>query len=165
MWITISAVYGAFWRAWFGGSYWDVSRFWKYLALIAYCLAWQHTWSELTTYVNPALFAIFWAVSHGAWFVYWDHSDSGEGRKPIIDKILRFLVGVDRSRTFWGNFLGMTIRYTLTSIGLAITLHWTFIFAGLLVGICYIPAGLAKNTKIGEYLAGASIFTLYGVLS
>lgn len=97
--------------------------------------------------------------------MYWDHSDSAEGRKPIIDKILWFLVGVDKSRTFWGNFLGMTIRYTLTSIGLAFTLHWSFIFAGLLVGICYIPAGLVKNTKIGEYLAGASVFALYGVLS
>lgn len=163
--LAISAVYGAFWRRWYGGGFWDVSRFWKYLALIGFCLIWQHTWTDWHTYVNPVLFAIFWAVSHGAWFVYWDHSDSAEGRKPVIDRILWYLVGVDESRTELGNCLGMCIRYTLTSIGLAFTLGLPFLFAGMIVAMCYVPAGIKHNTHIGEYLAGGTIFFLYGVLS
>ena len=103
---------------------------------------------------------IFWAVSHGAWFVYWDHSDSAEGRKPRLDKLLWFLVGVDESRTELGNCLGMCIRYTLTSIGLAITVHPAFMFAGAIVAMCYVPAGIKHDTRIGELLAGGSVFTL-----
>ena len=103
---------------------------------------------------------VFWAVSHGAWFVYWDHSDAAEGRKPRLDKLLWFLVGVDESRTELGNCLGMCIRYTLTSIGLAITVHPAFMCAGAIVAMCYVPAGIKHDTRIGELLAGGSVFTL-----
>ena len=92
--------------------------------------------------------------------MYWDRSDSAEGRKPLIDKILWFLVGVDESRTELGNCLGMCIRYTLTSIGLAITVHPAFMCAGAIVAMCYVPAGIKHDTRIGELLAGGSVFTL-----
>ena len=92
--------------------------------------------------------------------MYWDHSDAAEGRKPRLDKLLWFLVGVDESRTELGNCLGMCIRYTLTSIGLAITVHPAFMCAGAIVAMCYVPAGIKHNTGIGELLAGGSVFTL-----
>lgn len=161
-------ILGALWRRWFGGGFGklgDMSRFWKYLGLILlvtsmYIFKLSEFWTDWHYYGTLVCFMIFWAVSHGAWFVYWDHSSAAEGRKPLIDRLLWFLVGVDKSRTFWGNFLGMTIRYTLTSIGLAITVHWSFIFAGLMVGICYIPAGIRHDTRIGELLAGGTVYTL-----
>ena len=156
-------VLGALWRRWFGGGFWDVSRFWKYLTLILIVTSMYigtQFWLDWHYYCTVVFFMIFWAISHGAWFVYWDHSDAAEGRKPLIDKILWFLVGVDESRTELGNCLGMCIRYTLTSIGLAITVHPAFMCAGAIVAICYVPAGIKHDTRIGELLAGGSVFTL-----
>ena len=159
-------VLGALWRRWYGGGFGkfgNITRFWKYLTLILIVTS-MYTgtqfWLDWHYYCTVIFFMIFWAVSHGAWFVYWDHSDAAEGRKPLIDKILWFLVGVDESRTELGNCLGMCIRYTLTSIGLAITVHPTFMCAGALVAMCYVPAGIKHDTRIGELLAGGSVFTL-----
>ena len=156
-------VLGALWRRWFGGGLWDVSRFWKYLVLILIVTSMYigtQFWLDGHYYCTVIFFMIFWAVSHGAWFVYWDHSDAAEGRKPRLDKLLWFLVGVDESRTELGNCLGMCIRYTLTSIGLAITVHPAFMCAGAIVAMCYVPAGIKHDTRIGELLAGGSVFTL-----
>lgn len=156
-------ILGALWRRWFGGGFWDVSRFWKYLVLVLIVTSMYigaQFWLDWHYYCTVVFFMIFWAISHGAWFVYWDHSNSAEGRKPLIDKTLWFLVGVDESRTELGNCLGMCIRYTLTSIGLAITVHPAFIFAGAIVAMCYVPAGIKHDTRIGELLAGGSVFTL-----
>ena len=161
-------VLGALWRKWFGGGFGkfgDITRFWKYLTLTIVVLSMFHLkgkliWTDWKMYADIIFFMIFWAVSHGTWFLYWDHRAEGEGRKPIIDKILWFLIGVDESRTELGNCLGMCIRYTLTSIGLAITVHPAFIFAGAIVAMCYVPAGIKHNTRIGELLAGGSVFTL-----
>ena len=156
-------VLGALWRRWFGGGFWDVSRFWKYLVLVLIVTSMYigtKFWLDWHYYCTVVFFMIFWAVSHGAWFVYWDHSDAAEGRKPRIDKLLWFLVGVDESRTELGNCLGMCIRYTLTSIGLAITVHPAFMCAGAIVAMCYVPAGIKHDTRIGELLAGGSVFTL-----
>lgn len=158
---------GAFWRRWFGGGFGkfgDVSRFWKYLTLIAAVLAMYHKngaldWHAGRMYATIAAFCVFWALSHGAWYVYWDKSSSAEGRKPLIDRILWFLVGVDKSRTFWGNCLGMFIRYELTAILVAACLpSWWFLLAGALVALEYIPAGRRKDTRIGECLAGGAVF-------
>ena len=161
-------VLGALWRRWFGGGFGkfgDITRFWKYLALTIIVLSMFYLknkliWTDWKMYADIIFFMIFWAVSHGTWFVYWDHRAEGEGRKPIIDKILWFLVGVDESRTELGNCLGMCIRYTLTSIGLAITVHPALMCAGAIVAMCYVPAGPKHDTRIGELLAGGSVFTL-----
>ena len=159
-------VLGALWRRWYGGGFGkfgNITRFWKYLVLALIVTSMYieiQFWLDWHYYCTVIFFMIFWAVSHGAWFVYWDHSDAAEGRKPLIDKILWFLVGVDESRTELGNCLGMCIRYTLTSIGLAITVHPAFMFAGAIVAMCYVPAGIKHDTRIGELLAGGSVFTL-----
>ena len=159
-------VLGALWRRWYGGGFGkfgNITRFWKYLVLaliVTSMYVGTQFWLDWHYDCTVIFFMIFWAVSHGAWFVYWDHSDAAEGRKPLIDKILWFLVGVDESRTELGNCLGMCIRYTLTSIGLAITVHPAFMFAGAIVAMCYVPAGIKHDTRIGELLAGGSVFTL-----
>ena len=161
-------ILGALWRKLYGGGFGkfgNITRFWKYLVLAIIMLSMFYlknklVWTDWKIYADIVFFMIFWAIGHGAWFVYWDHSDSAEGRKPLIDKILWFLVGVDESRTELGNCLGMCIRYTLTSIGLAITVHPAFMFAGAIVAMCYVPAGIKHDTRIGELLAGGSIFTL-----
>ena len=117
-------------------------------------------WTDWKIYADIVFFMIFWAVSHGAWFIYWDNSDAAEGRKPRLDKLLWFLVGVDESRTELGTFLDMCISYTLISIGLVITVHPAFMFAVAIVAMCYVPAVIKHNTGMGELLAGGSIFTL-----
>ena len=165
-------ILGAIWRRLYGGGFGkfgNITRFWKYLVLAIIMLTMFYfknklVWNDWKIYADIVFFMIFWAIGHGAWFVYWDHSDSAEGRKPLMDKILWFLVGVDESRTELGNCLGMCIRYTLTSIGLAITVHPAFMFAGAIVAMCYVPAGIKHNTGIGELLAGGSIFTLLWAL-
>lgn len=166
---TLIFISGALWRRWYGGGFGklgDVSRFWKYLMQISVVLSMYFVkgildWTDWRMYAVIVCFMIFWAISHGAWFVYWDKSDSAEGRKPVIDKILWALVGVDKSRTFWGNALGMCIRYTLTSIGVAVFIPnaW-FMLAGIVVALCYVPAGFKQDTRIGELLAGGCVFTL-----
>ena len=135
-------VLGALWRRWYGGGFGkfgDITRFWKYLVLVLIVTSMYvgtQLWLDWHYYFTVIFFMIFWAISHGAWFVYWDHSDAAEGRKPRLDKLLWFLVGVDESRTELGNCLGMCIRYTLTSIGLAITVHPAFMCAGAIVAMC-----------------------------
>lgn len=161
---------GAFWRRWFGGGFGrfgDVSRFWKYLFLVSAVLAmyWANgamDWTAWRMYAATAAFALFWAWGHGAWFVYWDTSDSAEGRKPYLDRLLWRLVGVDGSRTFWGNCLGMFLRYELTAVLVAVCLpSWWFLVAGAMVALAYVPAGRRKDTRLGECLAGGAVFAWF----
>ena len=177
-WIGVFAVLGGFFRAWFGGSFGYCWRWVKYLVLFAIvlCMYWSKgllNYKEIFTSWEWCVdnwrilggcisFAIHWALSHGMFFKYWDKTDDAENRHPLLVKFVMWLCGgPEQSRTFWGNFVGMTVRYTLTAILVAIIIqNWWFCLAGLIVGICYIPAGLAHNTKIGEYLAGASNFAL-----
>lgn len=104
---------------------------------------------------------LFWAIGHGTWFIYWDHSAFAEGRLPLLDKFIWFCIGVDESRTFWGNAFGMFCRYEITAIPVAFFLPnaW-FLLAGVLVSLSYAVAGMKKNTGIGEYLAGGTVFSL-----
>ena len=158
---------GAFWRRWFGGGFGkfgDVSRGWKYLVLVGAVLAMYakrvaFDWTDWQMWRTVAAFALFWALSHGAWYVYWDKSASGEGRKPLLDRWLWFLVGIDGSRTFWGNCLGMFNRYELTAVLVALCIpSWWFLAAGALVALEYVPAGRRKDTRLGECLAGGAVF-------
>lgn len=162
-------VMGLLWRRWFGGGFGrfgDVSRFFKYavLLLIVLSMYWFKgclDWRSCRMYGVIVFFMVYWAIGHGTWFVYWDRSDSGEGRLPLIDKIVWFCIGIDESRTFWGNAFGMFVRYTLTAIpvGLCVPSLW-FMLSGVIVSLCYVPAGYKKNTHIGELLAGGSVFLL-----
>jgi hypothetical protein len=160
-------VAGAFWRRFFGTrkGIGNVTRFWKYLILAIIVLAMYYTksilnWENWRMYWTIVWFMIFWAIGHGTWYCFWDHSDSGEGRLPLIDKIIWFFIGVDESITFWGNAFGMCVRYELTAIPVAFSTSWWFLLAGPIVSLCYVPAGFKKDTRIGEWLAGASIFGL-----
>lgn len=155
------------WRAWFGGSFGYCWRWVKYLVGIAIILAMYYIkdildWNNWHMYAVCISFMIFWALSHGMWFKYWDHSSEAEDRHPLFVKFVMLLCGgPEQSRSFWGNFIGMTVRYTLTAILVAILIpNLWFCFAGLIVGVSYIPAGLAHNTKIGEFIAGPCVFTL-----
>ena len=164
----IFGVFGGLWRGWFGGrfgKFGDVSRFWKYLVLtVAFIAAWFYQngidWTAWKMYAALVSFMVFWAVGHGTWFVYWDNSAASEGRLPLIDKIIWFCIGVDKSRTFWGNCFGMFVRYTITAIPVAIFTDPLFLTAGAIVALAYVPAGRRRNTHIGEYLAGFGVFFL-----
>ena len=163
------AVCGGAFRRWFGGGFGKfgaVSRFWKYLVitglvLLMYSAKGILDWRSWRMYATIVSFMWFWSCSHGAWFIYWDHSDAAEGRKPLLDKWLWFLVGIDKSRTFWGYCLGMFNRYEMTAIVVALCIpSWWFLLAGGLVALAYVPAGLKQDTRIGEVLAGALVFPL-----
>jgi hypothetical protein len=164
----IFSVFGAFFRRWFGGGFGkfgDVSRFWKYLSLsIAFIAAWFYLngidWTALKMYAALVSFMVFWAVGHGTWFVYWDDTAAAEGRIPLIDKIVWFCIGVDESRTFWGNCFGMFVRYTITAIPVAIFTSPLFLTAGAIVALSYVPAGFKQDTRLGECLAGFFVFFL-----
>ena len=160
-------ILGAIWRRWYGagfGKFGNITRFWKYLTLAIIMLTMFYfknklVWTDWKIYADIVFFMIFWAVSHGAWFVYWDKSASGEGRKPLLDRWLWFLVGVDGSRTFWGNCLGMFNRYELTAVLVALCIpSWWFLAAGALVALEYVPAGRRQDTRLGECLAGGAVF-------
>lgn len=156
------------WRRWFGGGFGKagmITRFWKYLVLAGvvvgmYFVKGLLDWQDWRMYAVIASFMIFWAIGHGTWYAYWDHSDFAEGRLPLLDKFIWFCIGVDKSRTFWGNAFGMCVRYELTAIPVAFSTSWWFLLAGPIVSLCYVPAGFKKDTRIGEWLAGASIFGL-----
>lgn len=164
----IFSFFGAFFRRWFGGGFGkfgDVSRFWKYLSLsIAFIAAWFYLngidWTAWKMYAALVSFMVFWAVGHGTWFVYWDDTAAAEGRLPLIDKIVWFCIGVDESRTFWGNCFGMFVRYTITAIPVAIFTSPLFLTAGAVVALSYVPAGFKKDTRLGECLAGFFVFFL-----
>ena len=170
LWLIPFALIGACWRRWFGGSFGKaglITRFWKYVVLIVICAImflikypYSTFWANWRTYAVIASFMLFWAIGHGTWYAYWDHSDFAEGRLPLLDKFIWFCIGVDKSRTFWGNAFGMCVRYELTAIPVAFSTSWWFLLAGPIVSLCYVPAGFKKDTRIGEWLAGASIFGL-----
>lgn len=166
--ILFYAISGSYIRRWFGGGYGKagkITRFWKYLAIVfvvytMYQLKVQHFWTDWEFYWTEVWFCIFWSIGHGTWFCYWDHSSSAEGRLPMIDKLIWACIGVHESRTFLGNCFGMFVRYELTSIPIAISTSLWFLLAGPIVALCYIPAGLKKNTNIGEHFGGALVFIL-----
>lgn len=168
LWLIPFALIGACWRRWYGGGFGKaglITRFWKYIALALIVLAMYFVkglldWQDWRMYGSIISFMIFWAVAHGTWFIYWDHSDFAEGRLPLLDKFIWFCIGVEESRTFWGNGFGMFCRYTLTSIPVAFCTSWWFLTAGLIVSLCYAIAGYKKDTRIGECLAGGLVFTL-----
>lgn len=175
-------IIGGFHRSWFGGSFGYCWRWVKYIVLFAIvlCMYWSKgllncqgmfdswqwcidNWRILGVCIS---FAIHWAWSHGAWYNYWDNTPFAEDRKPLLVKFVMWLCGSpEKSRTFWGNWLSMTVRYTITAILVAISIpSWWFLLAGVLVGVSYaIPAWFNKKgyyTKWGEILAGLSNFAL-----
>ena len=168
LYLVLFSVLGAGFRRFFGGGFGKlgkITRFWKYLLLAAIFFSMYYVksvldWYNWEMYWTLFWFMIFWALGHGAWFCYWDHSDSGEGRLPLIDKLIWACIGKENSRTFLGNAFGMCVRYELTAIPIAVFTSWWFLLAGFIVALCYVPAGIKHNTNIGEYLAGATIFPL-----
>lgn len=168
LYLVLFSVLGAGFRRFFGGGFGKlgkITRFWKYLLLAAIFFLMYYVksvldWYNWEMYWTLFWFMIFWALGHGAWYCYWDTSDSGEGRLPLIDKIIWACIGKENSRTFWGNAFGMCVRYELTAIPVAVFTSWWFLLAGFIVALCYVPAGIKHNTNIGEYLAGATIFPL-----
>lgn len=168
MFYVLYSILGSMWRRWFGsgfGKFGEITRFWKYLVLTLIVLFMYFVkkvldWSNWEMYGCIISFMVFWSIGHGTWYAYWDHSDFAEGRLPWLDKFIWFCIGVDESRTFWGNAFGMCARYTLTSIPVALCTSLWFLTAGLVVSSCYAVAGYKKDTRIGEYLAGGTVFSL-----
>ena len=166
-WIGLFGLLGSLWRAWFGGSFGYCWRILKYVVGVGIVLLmyWSKSildWYAWRMYAVCGTFCYFWAMSHGMYFKYWDNTPDAEDRKPLLVKFVMWLCGgEENSRTFWGNCLGMAVRYTYTAILVSICIpNWWFVLTGIGVAICYIPAGLKHNTKIGEFLAGALVFPL-----
>ena len=163
--IILFAVLGAFWRAWFGGSFGDVTRFWKYLVLILIvCGMYEFRLSGYNIWLTQISFMIFWALSHGDYFIV-NSTASDEKRIKWIDKILEWIYGKDGYYNFKGNVTGMLLRYGFTAIIVACCIPnpW-FLLAGPCVAACYGLSGYLFPdkwyTKIAEFASGATVFSL-----
>lgn len=169
--IILFAVLGAFWRAWFGGSFGSVTRFWKYLALIFICCTmylckypYFTFWLETTIWLTQISFMVFWAMSHGDYFIV-NSTAPDEKRIKWIDKILEWIYGKDGYYNFKGNVTGMLLRYGFTAIIVACCIPnpW-FLLAGPCVAACYGLSGYLFPdkwyTKIAEFASGAIVFSL-----
>lgn len=163
--IILFAILGAFWRAWFGGSFGNVTRFWKYLVLILIVCGMQGFYiSDYHVWLTQVSFMVFWAMGHGDYFIV-NSTDPDEKRIKWIDKILEWIYGKDGYYNFKGNVTGMLIRYGFTAIIVACCIPnaW-FLFAGPCVATCYGLSGYLFPdrwyTKIAEFASGATVFSL-----
>lgn len=163
--IILFAILGAFWRAWFGGSFWNVTRFWKYLVLVLIvCGMYEFHIVDYHVWLTQVSFMVFWAMGHGDYFIV-NSTDPDEKRIKWIDKILEWIYGKDGYYNFKGNVTGMLIRYEFTAIIVACCIPnpW-FLLAGPCVAACYGLSGYLFPdrwyTKIAEFASGATVFSL-----
>ena len=157
-------VLGALWRRWFGGGFWDVSRFWKYLVLVLIVTSMYietQFWLDWHYYCTVVFFMIFWAVSHGDYFYIYD-TGKDEGRVKWIDWVLWKIYGEGNYYNFKGNVTGLLLRYTSTACIVAVCIPnaW-FVLAGPLTVFAYIVTGKLKKPIVwAEFLSGALNFEL-----
>ena len=165
---------GSFWRAWFGGSFFKISRIWQIVVLTIIVAAMYFTASRWpTNYTEYGYmlwsylwFMRFWNHTHGDYFFVNDTSKD-EGRSKWVDWCLRQIYGVDGYYNFKGNvtglFLGYTVPATLATV--LVQPHWYFILGGFVIAFVYGLMGkLFPNkpyTKYAEYIGGALCFMLY----
>ena len=162
------AIIGALWRRWFGGGFGklgDITRFWKYLVLVAivlymYFVKTEYVYSK-NVYLSMVAFAIHWAIGHGDYFYLLD-KEPDEPRIEWIDWVLRKIYGEENYYNFKGNCTGMFLRYTSTACIVAVCIPnvW-FVLAGLLTVFAYIvTCRLPKPIVWAELLSGALNFGL-----
>lgn len=168
-WAALIAVFGGFWRRWFGGGFIDCPRFIKYIVGIAVVLGMYylkgildyydwHMWAACIT------FMYHWAMSHGDYFWVTSHHVH-EARVKWIDWILQKIYGKGNYYNFKGNVTGLFIRYTFTATLVAIAINncWA-ITMGPVVTFWYALMGKLfpqlNYTKITEVLSGASCYTI-----
>ena len=167
---------GGFWRAWFGGSFWNISRIWQILVLFVVCYA-AYVQTDFLSFCKWGMpeyccavwswgwFMRFWNHSHGDYFVVLD-TGKDEGRSKWVDACLRVLYGKEGYYNFKGNVTGLLIGYTVPAILSSIVMPSPlFCFAGAVVALIYGVCGLLfadkRYTKIAECVSGAVCFYLY----
>ena len=159
------------WRRWFGGGFGklgDITRFWKYLALIVICFSMYYTkypyytfWQDIKIWLVVVSFSIHWAVGHGDYFYLLD-TGKDEGRIKWIDCVLKRIYGENGYYNFKGNVTGMLLRYTSTAILVSFSVcNPLFLVAGLATATAYIlTCKLPKPIVWAEFLSGAVNFWL-----
>lgn len=167
---VLFSVFCAFWRRWFGGGWRYCPRFVKYIVMVLACFGVYYVkgkfgWYSWRMYCAIALWLVFWALTHGAWFCVNDTGSGGEGRWKAIDRLLFAVFGVDESRTFAGNCCGMFFRYSIPALAVAAFTSGWFCCAGFVVAVCYGICGRRfpnkPYTERAEYLAGACAGALF----
>lgn len=166
----IFGIIGLFWRAWFGGSFKDISRIYKILVLLIIFISMYLSkgyylfYKDYNFYLAFTFFMLFWNHSHGDYFKVNDISKD-EPRTWIVDKILQLIYGKDNYYNYWGNVTGLFIGYTFYSLLTSIFIkNIIFSFTGLIVSLSYGMMGrLFPNkwyTKYAECLSGFLSFLL-----
>lgn len=165
---------GAFWRAWFGGSFFKISRIWQIVVLTFIVAAMYYTVDRIpieTTDICYALwsygwFMRFWNHTHGDYFFVNDTSKD-EGRSKWVDWCLQKIYGKDNYYNFKGNVTGLLIGYSVPAILATIVVqpHWYFMLGGVVIAFIYGLMGklfpTKPYTKYAEYLCGFFCFILY----
>lgn len=166
-WLGLFVVLGSCWRAWFGGSFGYCWRWIKYLVLFGIVLGMYYLkrlldWYAWRMYAVCITYAYHWAMSHGDYFKV-NNTDPDEGRVRWIDWLLQLIYGKDNYYNWRGNVTGMLIRYTYTSIFVAISTgsYWA-ITMGPVVAMTYGLCGKLLPdrwyTKYAEFIAGGLCF-------
>lgn len=160
---------GSLWRRLYGGGFGklgDITRFWKYLVLVAIVLSMYYVkglldWNNWRMYAVIASFAYHWCRSHGDYFYVYD-TGKDEGRIKWIDWALRRIYGKGNYYCFKGNVTGLVLRYGSSSCLVAFCLgNLLFCLSGLLTPLSYVITGKMENpTDKAEWLAGALNFGL-----
>lgn len=144
------ATFLGFWRRWFGGLF-DESkyakilnnRFLQHVVGFAACFSlffFQGTHWLQSIIIASILQGLYWARSHGCCFDY------GHGQPPDIKryeqlwywKYVKKIIPESEWYTFTGDYILMTVRYTIPSILLAIA-SWSYpvLFAGIVLSSVY----------------------------
>ena len=165
----VYALFMAVWRRWFGGGFQKLgdNRFLQHIIGFtgASLILWYngYHWAQVIM-AAAVLQGLFWARSHGCCFDY------GHGQPPDVSryeqlwywKYVKKIIPESEWYSFSGDYILMTVRYTLPAILIALVLlNPTFSVAGVVLSGVYAFTwklydwGLIEApTDKAEYLAG-----------
>lgn len=177
-WLCLFVSIGAFWRAWFGGSFGYCWRWVKYIVCFAIVLAmywskgllnykeiltsWKYCVDNWRIFAVCLSFIYHFARSHGDYFKV-NNTDPDEARIKWIDFLLQKIYGKGNYYNWRGNVTGLFFRYTSTAclVAVAVPSIWA-ISMGPVVAMSYGLIGKffpkSYYTKWAEYIGGGSCF-------
>ena len=170
MWF-IYACFESVWRACFGNDGWNIpvleNRFFQHCLgfISSFGILWWNDYHWIQCGLAAlALQGLYWARSHGCCFDY------GHSYPPSLDryeqlwywKYVKKIIPESEWYKFAGDYILMTVRYTLPSVIISlILLNPLFCFSGIVLSSVYALMwkfydwwGVQNPTKISEWIVG-----------